>query len=79
MASGSAKNRQLVTERITTSLIPRTVEELSRLQADTGLSKTDLVNRAISLYAFVAEQLAAGRDLAIRDRESGETQLVRIL
>jgi hypothetical protein len=79
MASSTANDRQLVTERITTSLVPRAVEELSRLQDETGLSKTDLVNRAISLYSFVAEQLAAGRDLAVRDRETGETQLVHIL
>jgi hypothetical protein len=79
MASGSGNDRQLVAERITTTLIPRTVEELSWLQAETGLSKTDLVNRAISLYAFVTEQLAARRDLAVRDRETGETQLVHIV
>lgn len=78
-APGSASVRQPVAERVTTSLIPRTVEELSRLQDETGLSKTDLVNRAISLYAFVTKQLAAGRDLAVCDRETGETQIVHIL
>jgi hypothetical protein len=44
-----------------------------------GLSETDVVNRAVSLYEFVTGAMAAGRDILVRDRESGETQLVRLL
>ncbi|HLX51178.1 MAG TPA: hypothetical protein VKS82_22870 [Streptosporangiaceae bacterium] len=43
------------------------------------MSKTDLANRAITLYEFVDAQLRAGRDLVIRDPVTGETQLVRLL
>ena len=66
-------------ERITVALIPKAVAELQRLQGSTGLSKTDLVNRAISLYEFIDGQRRAGQDLLIRDSETGETQLVRLL
>ncbi len=67
------------TDRITVALIPKASEDLLRLQGRTSLSKTDLVNRAISLYEFIESQLQAGRDLIVRDRETGESQLVRLL
>ncbi len=67
------------TDRITVALIPKAGEDLLRLQERTSLSKTDIVNRAISLYEFIESQLQAGRDLIVRDRETGETQLVRLL
>jgi hypothetical protein len=68
-----------VAERITVALIPKVGEELQRLQDRTSLSKTDIANRAITLYEFIDAQLREGRDVLIRDNASGETQLVRIL
>jgi hypothetical protein len=66
-------------ERITVALIPKAVADLQHLQGRTGLSKTDLVNRAISLYEFIDKQTRAGQDLLLRDSETRETQLVRLL
>jgi hypothetical protein len=66
-------------ERITVALIPKAATDLQHLQDRTNLSKTDIVNRAITLYEFVDEQMRAGRDLLIRDNKTGETQLVRFL
>jgi hypothetical protein len=66
-------------ERITVALIPKAAEDLQRLQGTTGLSKTDIVNRAISLYEFFQSQIDADSDFIVRDRKSGETQLVRFL
>jgi hypothetical protein len=66
-------------ERITVALIPKAGSDLQRLQKRTSLSKTDIANRAITLYEFVDAQLRAGRDLIVRDPATGETQLVRIL
>jgi Ribbon-helix-helix domain len=70
--------RQLL-DRMSVSLIPRTVEELEQLHEKTGMSKTDIVNRAISLYSFVTEQLDSGQDLLVRDRHTGELQLIQLL
>ena len=67
------------TERITVALIPQSADDLQRLQDKTSLSKTDLVNRAITLYEFIDSQLRGGQDLILRDRKTGETQLVRFL
>jgi hypothetical protein len=66
-------------DRITVALIPHAAEDLQRLQDRTSLSKTDLVNRAITLYEFIESQLRADQDLIIRNRKTGETQLVRFL
>ena len=70
---------QIATERITVALIPRASAGLAALQDSTGLGKTDIVNRAISLYEFIEAQIRAGRDLIVRDRETGEAQLVKFL
>jgi hypothetical protein len=65
--------------RLTVALIPMAGDELQRLQDRTGLSKTDLVNRAITLYEFVDSQLTNDRDLLVRDNRTRETELVRLI
>ena len=71
--------RQAVVDRITVALVRKAGEDLQQLQDRTGLSKTDIVNRAITLYEFLDAQLQAGNDLIVRDPKTGESQLVRFL
>jgi hypothetical protein len=66
-------------ERITVALISKAVADLQRLQDRTGLSKTDLVNRAISLYEFIDQQISANQNLLLRDKTTGDTQLVQLI
>ena len=66
-------------DRITIALIPKAGDDLLRLQARTSLSKTDVVNRAITLYEFIDAQSRAGQELLLRDKETGETQTVVLL
>lgn len=61
------------------ALVRKAGEDLQHLQDRTGLSKTDIVNRAITLYEFLDSQLQSGNDLLVRDPRTGETQLVRFL
>jgi hypothetical protein len=68
-----------VAERITVALVRKAGEDLQRIQDRSGLSKTDIVNRAISVYEFIDSQMQAGNDLFVRNQETGETQLVRFL
>jgi hypothetical protein len=49
------------------------------LQDRTSLSKTDIANRAITLYEFIDSQLRSGRDVLIRDNKTGTTEIVRLL
>jgi hypothetical protein len=64
-------------DRITVALVRRAGDDLQELQERTGLSKTDLVNRAISLYKFVEDQTEEGKELLVRDPKSKDTQLIR--
>lgn len=68
--------RPPVHDRITVALIPKAEQDLRSLQEKTRLSKTDIVNRAITLYEFIEAHLSAGKDLLIRDADTGETYLV---
>lgn len=72
-------DQRVTADRITVALIPKASEDLQRLQDRTGLSKTDLANRAISLYEFIESQLQAGRELIVKDPETGESQTIRLL
>lgn len=77
--TASPDNHTQVAERITVALVPKVAEELKRLQGRTNLSKTDLANRAITLYDFIDTQVSAGREVLIRDPGSGETQALVFL
>jgi hypothetical protein len=71
--------RMAVPDRITVALIPKAAEDLQTLQERTGLSKTDIANRAITLYEFIDDQIKSGHDIIVRDSKTGESQIVRIL
>jgi hypothetical protein len=73
------QRRSAQLERITIALIAKAAEDLRELQGRTGLSKTDAVNRAISVYGFIDQQLARGNELILRHAETGREQLVRFL
>ncbi len=66
-------------ERITITLTAQVADQLLGLQSSTGLSKTDLINRAISLYDFTTRQFASGMEMLLRDPKTGEGQLVHLL
>ena len=79
MAGTKSADKQVVTERLTVGMIPKALGDLDELQTLTGLSKTDVINRAVSLYAFVAQQLAEGNELLVRDGDSREVERVHLL
>ncbi len=66
-------------DRITVALIRRAAADLQALVDRTGYSKTDIVNRAITMYEFIDAQQKAGKDLLVRDPKTEETELVRFL
>ncbi len=68
-----------VVERITVALVRKAGEDLQHLQDRTGLSKTDIVNRAISVYEFIDSEMQAGNNVYIRDHKTGEVQLVKFV
>jgi len=74
-----AEGTHQTADRITIALVPKAAEDLARLLGRTALNKTDLVNRAITLYEFIDAQLRADRELLVRDKSSGDTQVILIL
>ena len=67
-----------VAERITVALVPKASADLQQAQIRTQLSKTDIVNRAISLYEFIEAQRSAGARLILQ-QPSGEKYIVELL
>jgi hypothetical protein len=77
--SARSSERQVMAERITVGLIPKVVKELDELQKNTGMSKTDLVNRAVSLYALVERHLACGEELRLFSPKNNQQQRIHLL
>jgi hypothetical protein len=69
---------QLLAEQLTVTLIPKVESDLQKLRDRTNLSRTDITNRAITLYEFIDAQLRTGNDIQIRNRQTGEIRQVRI-
>jgi hypothetical protein len=65
--------------RITVALVPKAAEDLQHTVERTGLSKTDIVNRALSLYEYVDARLADGDELLVRNNETGQVEVIKLL
>jgi len=58
-------------ERFTVTLIVAAVQAVATLMRITGMSKTDVINRAVQVYAFLAEQMEDGKEVLLRDEQGG--------
>lgn len=75
----STRNEQLpVSERYSVTLVPPAVQAVAELTASTGLSKTDVINRAVQIYAFLDSHLRKGSDVILRSSD-GEMERVHIV
>ena len=52
--------------RITVPLVAKAASDLQRTVAETGLSETDVVNRALSAYEFIDSEMRAGARIIVR-------------
>jgi hypothetical protein len=66
-------------DRVTINLVPRSSRALARAMELTGDSKTDCINRALPVYAYLEEILANGGSLLVQDGPDGELIKVVIL
>ncbi|MFF9129262.1 MULTISPECIES: hypothetical protein [unclassified Streptomyces] len=74
----STKSRLPANERYSVTLVPPAVEAISKLVEATGLTKTDVINRAVQVYAFLEERMKEGDDVLLRS-PSGELERVHIV
>jgi hypothetical protein len=65
-------------ERVTVNLVVRASRALQRVVELTGDSKTDAINRAIQVYAFLEEVESKGGDVYIRETKDSDFQLVKM-
>lgn len=65
-ASSTGAGTPEVSTRITVELLHRVAEDLRRTQDRSGLSRADIVNRALTLYEFIDAELSAGAELFVR-------------
>src|SRR5437867_1901097 len=66
-------------ERVTVNLTSRSSQALEEAVRLTGDTKTDAINRAVQLYAFVERVMDQGGSVYVRDAESGELERLRFL
>ncbi len=63
--------------RVMVTLVAQAAADLQDTHERTGMSKTDIVNRAISLYAFFEAEAKAGNELFVR--RDGQAFLIKLL
>jgi hypothetical protein len=62
---------------ITVMLVDKAAADLQITHERTNMSRTDIINRAVSLYEFVDAEIRAGAELIIR--RDGQDYLVRLM
>lgn len=65
-------------ERVTVNLTRRSARALERAVGVTGDSKTDTVNRALQVYAYLEEVLEAGGTVLVQEAGDPAPQRLRI-
>ncbi|AOP46064.1 hypothetical protein SL103_07250 [Streptomyces lydicus] len=65
-------------ERYSVTFVPAAVQAVHDLTEVSGLSKSDVINRAVQVYAFLAREMAGGRQLMLRN-EDGSLERVHIV
>jgi hypothetical protein len=66
-------------ERVTVNLIPRAAQALHEASDLTGDSKTDTINRALQVYAYLEAITARGGEILVREPEDSTPRLVKII
>lgn len=65
-------------ERVTVNLTARASRALQKLSQLTGDSKTDSINRAIQVYAYLEEITSSGGAIYVRESDSGEMERLKL-
>ena len=65
-------------ERVTVNLTPRTSEALEQLAQTTGDTKTDTINKALQVFAYLQELQHGGGAIYVREPGSKEQERLKI-
>jgi len=75
-AGGSANNGLT---KITANLVPRAVVALNSASETTGDNRTDVINRALQVYAYIADAIEQGKLIFVEDPTTGNRERVVML
>jgi hypothetical protein len=78
MPEPESKPRPPANERYSVTLVPPAVQAIAELTESTGLSKADVINRAVQIYAYLDAQTRSGSDLLLRQPD-GTPEKVHIV
>lgn len=67
-----------VLERVTVNLTPRAVRALHQAVSLTGDSKTDTINRALQLYAYLEEVMQADGTVFVKTADDPELKVLKV-
>lgn len=62
---------------VNVALVSKAATDLARTRQRTNLTGTDIMNRAVSLYDFIDQELRSGTELLLR-RQDGSTHLLEL-
>ena len=65
--------------KITANLVPRAVVALNHASGTTGDNRTDVINRALQVYAFISDAIDQGKLIIIEDPQTGDRERVVML
>ncbi|GAA5151937.1 MULTISPECIES: hypothetical protein [Amycolatopsis] len=66
-------------ERVTVNLNKTAAADLERTSLTTAETKTEVINKALQLYAFLRKLQLDGGDIFIREADSKERERLRLL
>jgi hypothetical protein len=73
-----AAGRGLAAEKVTVNLTGRSVKALEEAVAVTGNSKTEVINKAVQIFAYILEHIDAGGAVYVREPGGKEAERIRI-
>jgi hypothetical protein len=74
----AARSQHGPLERVTVNLTGRAADSLEQAAKLTGNSKTDTINRALQVYAYLEQVTNDGGSIYVRESPDGELQLIKM-
>lgn len=75
MPDPASRPQHPASERYSVTLVPPAVQAVTELTESTGLSKADVINRAVQIYAFLNAQMRDGAEVLLRGADGTPEKL----
>ncbi|MFJ9702298.1 hypothetical protein [Streptomyces fradiae] len=75
MPGTASSPQRRASERYSVTFVPPAVQAIEELTDNTGLSKADVINRAVQIYAYLEAQKRLGAGLLVRGPDGNAERL----